>query len=119
MCYNISQATTGDLPSLTREPLDFEDHINQILEELSNKFREKYTRGQIEHGGRLWKKNTDTFLEEEILDFISYTYTRKYQLSLVKNLLYQALAMENWDGVRWAINVLEVGNAEGEREEEK
>ena len=101
-----------------------EDHKNALIDDFTDKWIAKYDKGQKEHGGRLWRKNCRSMLEEEVLDFVSYVGVMLPQLDEVENLLEQALYQINRDPgiardkIKAALNVLRIGNKEGRYEEE-
>ena len=47
-------------------------HRNQLIALFKKRFTEKYDKGQAEHGGELWNKNTSTMMLEEVMDQWSY-----------------------------------------------
>jgi len=47
-------------------------HREHLIDTFTEAYREKYDKGQQEHGGQLWKKDTTGFMLEEVLDFWSY-----------------------------------------------
>ena len=99
-----------------------EDHITAIISWFSKAFTAKYSAGQIEHTGRLWKKNTQDMLEEEALDFISYVFTRREQVNDATKILERALFIDSTctrDDVLKAYYLLQYGNAEGTLERDK
>ena len=57
-------------------------HMERIVANVSRDLREKYEKGQREHGGNLWLK--PRMLEnaiDEVLDLAVYLYTLQEQLS--------------------------------------
>lgn len=94
------------------------DHIEYILGKVNELFPPKYLDGAARHRGKLWRKNSDDFLTEEILDFLSYHFTGIEQKleSIAK--LDAALEASDWGMVIEARNILTIGNPEGIPEEE-
>jgi len=95
-------------------------HREQLVEQFAAAFRAKYDAGQREHGGRVWRK--PNMLREgthEILDLWVYLKTEEAQKCLVRRLLADAMASNDWGAVAEAYNVLTAGNPEGEREEDR
>jgi len=99
-----------------------EDHMDALMTTFEAAWREKYMKGQAEHGGRLWRKSTLAFMGEEVLDFVSYFGVLAPQLKRVEELLHLARTAENILDARnyanKALNIMRVGNEEGRPEEE-
>ena len=58
-----------------------EAHVGGIVQRVGQEIREKYEKGQKEHGGNLWNKaGMMPNLREEILDFVVYQDTLAEQL---------------------------------------
>lgn len=56
-------------------------HREQIVTRLADRFRAKYDKGQVEHGGRLWEKpDMLAHAIDEVLDLVSYLFTLEDQL---------------------------------------
>jgi hypothetical protein len=106
--------------------ITYEDHMNACMEAFEKAWRAKYTKGQHEHGGRLWRKRTTPFLIEEVLDFVSYVAVLAPQLNRATELLGGTLDMieggasieDIRDQVNRAHNLLTIGNEEGIPEDE-
>jgi len=96
-----------------------EDHRDAILNEFNQLYKEKYAKGQAEHGGRLWRKSVRAMAKEEVLDFVSYMFTDHAQIDNVIKLLKHGIKTSDWGLVVQAYNILECGNPEGYREEDK
>lgn len=99
-----------------------EDHKAAIIAWFSKAFIKKYDIGQIEHTGRLWRKNTQAMLEEEVIDFISYVFTRREQIDEATLLLEKALFTDAYitrEKVLQAYYTLYYGNPEGIPEKDK
>lgn len=111
-----------DFPSLDQITTP-DEHMDALMTTFEGAWREKYMKGQAEHGGRLWRKATFDFLVEETLDFVSYVGVLAPQLKRVEELLHEARTSENILDARnysnKALNILRVGNEEGRPEEER
>lgn len=62
---------------------DHENHLNSLVEAFNEAVITKYTRGQSEHGGKLWEYPTEKLLDEainEAIDQFVYLMTMKQQL---------------------------------------
>lgn len=100
------------------------EHAEYISQRAAHALKSKYMRGDAEHGGRLWRKATLDHIEDEILDLIVYYYNHRDHVEHIKDLLHRALD-ERHDQYRVekhlteALNILEFGNPEGVREEER
>jgi hypothetical protein len=58
-----------------------EAHIEKITNDFKKEAYAKYTKGQEEHGGDLWrKKHILDMLMEECMDFYIYAHTVRQQL---------------------------------------
>lgn len=56
-------------------------HRERIVAEFTAEFREKYNRGQREHGGNFWLKDgVLDFAIEEALDLVAYLFTLREQM---------------------------------------
>ena len=87
--------TLADLPDLN-EIQTPDEHMDLIMDTFQAAWSEKYKKGQAEHGGRLWRKNTFPFLVEEVLDFVSYVGVLAPQLKRVEQLLlHEARTTDN------------------------
>lgn len=49
---------------------DHEEHLGYLLERVLVQMDEKYRKGQIEHGGRLWAKNPLGITRESVMEAI-------------------------------------------------
>lgn len=58
---------------------DQQRHLDWICSETESATRKKYTAGQLEHGGDLWRKPQGEFLLEEALDQVTYALTLRRQ----------------------------------------
>lgn len=122
--------TLNDIPMLGPEATP-EQHMDVIMEAFQAGWREKYMKGQDEHGGRLWRKQCLPFLLEEVLDFVSYVAVLPPQLKRVYALLGEArdlISEGNFtdegledidDRLERSMNILNIGNEEGIPEEER
>ena len=57
------------------------DHLDDVLSELEELITDKYEKGQIEHGGKMWKKSH--LIDEaiaEVVDLAIYLITLKQQM---------------------------------------
>lgn len=110
-----------DFPSLDTIKTP-EDHMDALMSTFEGAWREKYMKGQAEHGGKLWRKATFPFLVEETLDFVSYIGVLAPQLKRVEELLHETRTCLNIHDARnlanKALNIMRVGNEEGRPEEE-
>ena len=97
----------------------YEDHQEAIMRRFEKEFAVKYFKGQEQHSGRLWRKSVFPMLKEEVIDLVSYVYTLGDQLPEVKSLLTDAMEDGDWALVGEAFNILEFGNPEGRKEEDK
>jgi hypothetical protein len=90
---------------------DQEAHLEAIKDEFDRLYDAKYRLGQAEHGGCVWRKPGLVGLAiDEALDLFGYLYSLRCQLREARALLREGKSAE-------ALNVLEVGNPEGVREE--
>lgn len=100
------------------------DHVLRIASWFISHMAKKYEKGQAEHGGRLWRKNTLNMLRDEIIDLPVYFEVLEAQHARAITLLAVAIAEMTdektiGDGsVIEAYNILEYGNPEGELEED-
>ena len=120
---NQNPTVLKDFPSLDEIETP-EEHMDVMMSSFESAWREKYRKGQAEHGGKLWRKSTFAFLVEETLDFVSYVGVLAPQLKRVEELLAESLLPASspiyyQDRVQRALNILRVGNEEGAPEEEK
>lgn len=103
------------------------EHFDKIVGWFKTVGEVKYNKGQKEHGGRLWRKNTIHMLGEEILDLPTYFYVLLKQYEQALDQLNLAITkdkackspLEVMVHVRNAYNILQVGNTDGIAEEEK
>jgi hypothetical protein len=86
-----------------------------IWDELKERGIEKWEAGIKEHGGELSQKPC---LEEsifELIDFAHYLLTHRNQIAMAKIYLRECVATGSRDSAIAALNILETGNAKGER----
>lgn len=83
-----------------------EEHRESIVEEFSAAYREKYNRGQAEHGGNLWRKDNLSFAKEEVLDFASYVFTADWQRRKALRLL--ELAVQSPETLQYVYEAMSV-----------
>jgi hypothetical protein len=97
-------------------------HENLVVTWIAEWVRRKYKAGQVEHGGKLWRKRMMPHVIEEIVDLVVYIFTMHSQLLQIEELLIIALDQHHIEDmhsyVNDALNVLQVGNVEGVEEEE-
>lgn len=56
-------------------------HQDRIVDRFSTEFRAKFTKGQSEHGGDMWRKpGMLQHAKEEVLDLVAYLFTLEEQL---------------------------------------
>lgn len=61
------------------------NHVESILAWVNKELPAKYEKGQLEHGGDLWRKSgIDKMMGEEVIDFIVYHVTLAQQLEAYK-----------------------------------
>ncbi len=115
------------------------DHMNRIIAWFSLHMSQKYTIGQEEHGGRLWRKNVCKMLRDEIIDLSVYYEVLEQQydqavaeLDTAKKIIeefrqdeftdedYEVATKteEIYKSVYNAHNILVYGNKQGELEED-
>lgn len=59
-----------------------DEHRDGIVDKFIAEFRKKYTKGQAEHGGRMWTKpGMLEHAKEEVLDLVAYLWTLEAQLA--------------------------------------
>ncbi len=90
-----------------------ESHVAEITRELDVKLKDKYTKGQQEHGGYLWNKNTLPMMEEELIDQITYLHVHQKHIKTVIALLSNGINNGCWYDVQAAFNVLTQGHQNG------
>ncbi len=96
-----------------------EAHVEHIVSTIAAEIRDKYHRGQEAHGGMMARKAALPHAIEEVHDLEVYLITLRDQHGAAISYLGQALADRDWSAVGMALNVLTVGNPEGEPEEER
>jgi hypothetical protein len=100
----------------------WEAHVRAIQDWISDSVILKYTAGQREHGGALWRKNTWPHIKQEIVDLVIYSQTHDMQIQQAIKLLELAYDTHNInlkdDYLESALHVLQYGNEDGEEEEE-
>lgn len=100
------------------------DHAEAVIQRFSEDARQKYMKGDKEHGGRLYRKPVLGYLYDEVLDLPIYLLTLMEQMKMVEQLLVDAYwangespAMVNRK-ISEAINILRYGNEDGIEEVE-
>ena len=68
---------------------DHRAHLATIVKDLANDVSAKYIKGQIEHGGALWRRPVWKDAWDEILDLCTYMHTLKLQLGVIADLALQ------------------------------
>lgn len=63
------------------------DHVTRVQKQAAKDIREKYLKGQIEHGGCLWEKPVAREIRDEALDLMVYTTTLLDQLKEMRELV--------------------------------
>lgn len=113
--------------AVVREPVDPEDHLQGMVAWLSRRVAAKYRAGQLEHGGRLWRKPMLAQLLAEAVDLVVYLFVWYCQHQRLRGLLVEArnllreaasghrpdLVLEALDRVAKADNLLRHGNVDG------
>jgi len=93
-------------------------HTELVVNRVSDWVEHKYTAGQREHGGELWRKPVLEHLVEEAVDQSIYLVVLVDQVREATARLYQFLADPSDPGasllVQEAYNILQHGNPEGE-----
>ena len=75
----------------------WQDHRRAILRRFEAQFKDKYERGQIEHGDNLWERPSFAVLEDlinEVVDQAAYAYTLFDQLGAIDKACDEAIAGE-------------------------
>jgi len=98
-------------------------HCNMILSKWRGRIMPKYNAGQVEHGGRLWRKPMTDAITDEITDLMVYWDTHLEQHDDVKRELIAAFDCLNpgsraYPHVRRALNIILYGNEDGQMEVE-
>ncbi len=83
-----------------------EAHLARIVGRFTRDVTEKYFRGQIEHGGDLFRKPNFPMLMQEVQDQVVYAYTLADQLEEVTQFCEIGIPSS-------AFNILTTGNAQG------
>lgn len=113
--------TLNDLPSLDGVVTP-QDHKERIISWFTEKWSKKYDNGQVEHGGKLWRKQCLPFLVEEMLDFFSYVAVLAPQLLMAAQAADEASTKCTCSArhdIRKVANLLSIGNEEGVPEEDR
>lgn len=110
-----------------------DNHGVEITKDFSDAYIEKYKKGQAEHGGQFWRKPTLNFMAEEIMDMWAYYHVHQEHVQQIKKLAFDGIAIavgdsellvplgdnKQKDALLKIYNILEYGNEEGHKEEEK
>jgi hypothetical protein len=67
-----------------------EQHLLDIKQHFSTAVDKKYRKGQAEHGGNLWDRNTLDDIGDEAVDLVTYIYVAKERDNKLR------LAVHNW-----------------------
>ena len=110
-----------------KDTVEFEQHLAEVLAWFSDGVEKKYRAGQVEHGGRLWRKPVLKHAKAEIFDLNVYLQVLDTQWHDVLRLLEEAInkmAVDStpestFDIVFAARNIMKYGNADGYTEEER
>jgi hypothetical protein len=82
-------------------------HMNRIATKVDADIRQKYLKGQVEHGGKLWLKPAMLkHIREEILDLVVYQETAAEQIRGIVRLLQLSIANADWTFVDEAVDKL-------------
>lgn len=104
-------------------PQSPQEHAAQIASRFCMDHREKYQKGQTEHGGLLHKKRVIEKLWEEVLDFVSYSDVIMRQWQQIDTITEKALKDGSDQAAQLALqailNIVRIGNPEGIQEEER
>lgn len=89
-----------------------------VWNEARDRGLEKWQRGQLEHGGDLYRKPTLDEALDEALDLIPYLFIHRAHVhravAQLKAIDLRSLPPAAGDAILAAVNLLEAGNAEGE-----
>ena len=89
-----------------------------VWNEARDRGLEKWQRGQLEHGGDLYRKPTLDEAIDEAIDLIPYLLVHRSHVRIailhLKAIDLRALPPEAGDAILAAVNLLEHGNVEGE-----
>jgi len=83
-----------------------------IIRTVSTRIRNKYSRGQAEHGGNLWERPALPELVNETTDLNTYLVTLERQLRLMAETTLRAkvsLAHKDLSDVQWCLDQLDAG----------
>jgi hypothetical protein len=67
-------------------------HLATIINDLTNDVSAKYVKGQLEHGGALWRRPVWKDAWDEVLDLCTYMHTLKLQLGVIADMALQGAA---------------------------
>ncbi len=70
------------------------NHAQQIVKAFASEYVPKYTRGQSEHGGRLWEKGLLFHAQEaraEALDAIAYSHEVMVKVRMIGKIVEEGL----------------------------
>ncbi len=95
-----------------------EEHATIIADLARRAVYKKYMAGQMEHGGKLWRKVITPHILEEAIDQLVYVLTLGGQLEAATSRLGLALSTRDWASVEQVFKILSTGNPEGRTEEE-
>ena len=67
---------------------DREAHLKEMQDAFIKMSREKYEKGQLEHGGKMWEKpGMLEYAKEEVIDLWHYLMTQERQIRELKEKL--------------------------------
>ena len=104
-----------------------EQHIQTLLDTFGAAARKKYDTGQEEHGGKLWRKPIMNYVMDEIIDMVIYWFTFRFQWQELRALLVSLelrvvddpdVPEDVTETIGRIINLMDIGNPDGEWEEE-
>jgi len=70
-------------------------HLATIINDLTHDVQEKYIKGQLEHGGALWRRPVWKDAWDEVLDLCTYMHTLKLHLGVIADMALQGAADES------------------------
>ncbi len=97
-------------------------HSDSIARWVSEGIAEKYSKGQLSHGGDVRRKNVLPALAEELFDSLTYLAVLHEQFALILEIAelgYQCdmgITKSYFDAI---INIVRHGNEDGSKEEER
>lgn len=103
-----------------REINTVEEHAFDMQLRTTKDMEKKYSAGQREHGGKLWRKPMLKHMWAEIVDLLHYYHTHAYQIEKCIAILEAEEKRNNWLTLAEGsvLNILRTGNEDGVMEEE-